>query len=210
MFIKSNCYNYIVHASYLYITQFKCDKYFVMLISLTVGIVWSVLRRFIFKTFSFFGTDSNYESFFWVHCGTSIATCVSDFNWAIKTKCRNWKNYATALVTFIDGCRHFDSHKYKRIIAFHISLYQIYFYINIISFVYLWVLKNKIFEYNWKSDFSEDGCVCLILAMATDACWVGHCCVEPGVLVSNHVFLCLTWHFFCPTRLFVSNRCSYP
>ena len=37
------------------------------------------------------------------------------------------------------------------------------------------------------------------MAMATDAAWVGHFCVDPGILVSNHVFLCRTGHFWCRT-----------
>ena len=35
-----------------------------------------------------------------MHCGTSIATCVSNFDGAIKTKSRNWHNYTATRVTF--------------------------------------------------------------------------------------------------------------
>ena len=51
-----------------------------------------------------------------------------------------------------------------------------------------------------KNDFSEEGGGCLIIAMATDACWVGHFCVEPSFFVLNHAFL-------CRTGLFLSNKC---
>ena len=37
------------------------------------------------------------------------------------------------------------------------------------------------------------------MAMATGACWVGHFRVEPGIFVSNHVFL-------CQPSVFVTNR----
>ena len=33
------------------------------------------------------------------------------------------------------------------------------------------------------------------MAMSTDACWVGHFCVERGIFVSNQAFLCRTMHF---------------
>ena len=45
------------------------------------------------------------------------------------------------------------------------------------------------------------------MAMATDACWVGHFCVEPGIFVSKHVFLCQTGHFSVKPGFFVLNKC---
>ena len=35
------------------------------------------------------------------------ATCVSDFNGAIKRKCRNWQNYSAVPATFIYSSRHY-------------------------------------------------------------------------------------------------------
>ena len=45
------------------------------------------------------------------------------------------------------------------------------------------------------------------MAMATDACWVGHFCVELGIFVSNLYFCVDNRAFFCRTGLFLSNKC---
>ena len=50
-------------------------------------------------------------------------TCVSNFNEAIKRKCRNWQNILPYRlpVSFIYSCRHYGHHKQKRIITFKFS-----------------------------------------------------------------------------------------
>ena len=91
------------------------------------------------------------------------------------------------------------------------------------NYILLLITISNIFEYQNGSIFhfsmgfyfwiklekylSEDGGGCLIMAMATDACGVGHFRVEPGIFVSNHVFcvsnravLCRTW-LFCVERV---------
>ena len=44
-------------------------------------------------------------------------------------------------------------------------------------------------------------------AMSTNACWVGHFCVEPDIYVSNRAILCRTMHFAVEPDFFVSNEC---
>ena len=55
----------------------------------------------------------------------------------------------------------------------------------------IWIKLGKIFLRKWG---------CLVMAMATDACWVGY-------FVSNHVFLCRTGYFCVELGFFVSNEC---
>ena len=50
-----------------------------------------------------------------------------------------------------------------------------------------------------ENNFNE-GVWSLIMAIATNACWVGHFCIKLGFFVPNHV-LC------CQTGLFLSNEC---
>ena len=66
-------------------------------------------------------TDCNYECSCWMHYWTSTASWVVYFDGATKRKRRNGQNYTAVPVTFIYGCKHYDHHKYKRIITFHIS-----------------------------------------------------------------------------------------
>ena len=48
---------------------------------------------------------------------------------------------------------------------------------------------------------------CLIIAMSTGACWGGHCCVDPGIFVSNRAFLCRTMQFAVEPGFLVSDEC---
>ena len=48
----------------------------------------------------------------------------------------------------------------------------------------------------------------LVMAMTTDACWLGHFCVEPVIFVSNHVFLCRTRQFCYNNIIKCYNRTS--
>ena len=91
-------------------------------------------------------------------------------------------------------------------ILYFIMILNLFEYQYNFIFISLWVPKYKKFEWNWKKIFSEEGGGYLIMAMATDACWVGHFCVKPGIFVSNHVFVS-NWAFVCRTVLFVSKNC---
>ena len=134
------------------------------------------------------------------------ATCVSDFNGAIK-KCRNWQNYSAVPVTFIYSCRQYGHHKQKKKLyfKFHDDIEHIWININIISFSFLYgFLRTKYFNEIEKKNFSQEEGGCLIMAMSIDSCCGGHFflwnraflsrtglfCLEPCILLSNWAFLC--------------------
>ena len=68
------------------------------------------------------------------------------------------------------------------------------------NFISQRVLKNKIFEHNWKKSLSEEGVFdngngnWCILGRAF-LCRTGHFCVEPCIFVSIRAFLCRTMYF---------------
>ena len=156
-----------------------------------------------------FGTDSNYESSFWVPCGTSIATCVSDFIWAIKTKgkleelCYRTGNIYRWLQTL--WCSQVQKNNYiSHFIISNIFLYQHNFVcISVGSQKQnIWIQLEEWFLRGWMCVFDIGNGNWCMLGRAL-LCRTGRFCVKPCIFVSNLAF-------FSQTRLFVSNRCSYP
>ena len=129
-------------------------------------------------------------------------TCVSNFNEAIKRKCRNWQNILPYRlpVSFIYSCRHYDHHKQKIIITFKFFIEYIWIHINIISFSFLYgFLKTKHWNKIGKQHFPhegggmfDNGNVNWCMRGRAFLCRTGHFCVEPGFFVSNHAFCCRT------------------
>ena len=102
---------------------------------------------------SFFSTWGRHDTLFlltnfcWVHYWTKIATCVSDFHWAIKRKCIDWQSYTAVPVAFIYDCRHCDHHQqHNNYISNFIMISKILEYQSDLHFISLLVLKNEIFE----------------------------------------------------------------
>ena len=116
----------------------------------------------------------------WVHYWTCTsawnlqwATCVSEFNGAIKRKCRNWHLYSAVLVTFI---------------YLYIYLY-ISIHINIISFPFLYgFLKTKYLNKIGKKISREGGVV--FDNGNINWCMLGRTFLCRTIFVSNHAFCC--------------------
>ena len=99
-------------------------------------------------------TNSNYEGYSWMHCGTprlcaSKATCVSDFNGAIKTKWRNWQNRIDVVIPLTSmpygDIMNITNRNEWLYFTFHNGIeWNIEYQYNFI-FISLWVLKNKKF-----------------------------------------------------------------
>ena len=80
----------------------------------------------------------------------------------------------------------------------------------------IWHVHGHIYIYIYTKRLNKIGkinsvrrvcvCVCLIMAMSTDACFVGYFYVKLGIFVSNRAFLC--W-FCCRNRLFCVERALY-
>ena len=128
-------------------------------------------------------TDCNYESSFWVHFWTSKATCVSYFDGATKSKRRGWQKFTAVPATFIYGCRHYDHDKSIKNRFSKLNGFLKTKYLNKIG-------KNL--RGGGGGMFDNGNRNWWLLGMAF-LCRTMYFCVEPGIFVSN--------------RLFVSNEC---
>ena len=157
-------------------------------------------------------TDCNYESSCWVHYWASNRArpfVRVRFWWSNQKKMQKLAEYSAIPVTFIYSCGHYGHHKQKRMIAFQFSLwYRIYLNLNQYNliFISLWVIKNKILEWNWIKTYLtggggvDNGNVNWCMLGRALLCRTGHFCVQPGFFVSNHAFCCQTG-LFCVERV---------
>ena len=113
-------HNDLIYARYYhwsFVNKFNCSKLGVIMVSGSQATLCTcndysgsnVLK--IGATRYSIVTDCNYVSSCLLHYWTSsIATCMSYFDGAIKRKRRSWQNYTALAVTCIYGCIHHDHH----------------------------------------------------------------------------------------------------
>ena len=123
-----------------------------------------------------------------MHYWTSTATCVSDFDGAIKRKRRSLQDCCCKGNIYL-WLRTWWSWQIERnnYISSFIIISNIFEYQH--NFISLCVLKNKNMWIKLEKIFLRGrGWWCLIMVMSTDVCWVGNFCVELGTFVSNECY----------------------
>ena len=101
--------------------------------------------------------------------------------------------------------KHFTNRKDQLYVIFHTDIKCIW--ISIYQYIrcHYWMgSQQQTISIKLKNDFLEEGAVAgLIMAVATDAFWVGHFVLKRVVFFSNNAFLCRTslmicnmWHSF--------------
>ena len=91
---------------------------------------------------------------------------------------------------------------------------DIYLYQQNLLFISICFLEKETSNENGKKKFNKEAKECLVMAMTTSVCWVGHfwCQIgpfwfEPRIFVSNCAFLRRIRYFF-PTSVIIENNCA--